>query len=50
MQQKDFDFGEAGATQPKGPGRRSFSVSELTDRIGGLLGTEFFDVWVEGEV
>ena len=36
--------------RPKGPGRRSLSVSELTDRIGGVLGTEFFDVWVEGEV
>ncbi len=50
MQQKDFDFGGAGPAQPKGPGRRSLSVSELTDRIGGVLGTEFFDVWVEGEV
>jgi exodeoxyribonuclease VII large subunit len=31
-------------------GRRAFSVSELTDRIQGVLETEFFDVWVEGEI
>src|SRR5512138_2969706 len=30
--------------------RRALSVSELTDRLQGLLETEFFDVWVEGEV
>jgi exodeoxyribonuclease VII large subunit len=50
MQQKDFDFGESGPAQPKSPGRRSLTVSELTDRIGGVLGAEFFDVWVEGEI
>jgi exodeoxyribonuclease VII large subunit len=48
MQQKGLDFGApAGA----GPGRgRALSVSELTDRIQGVLETEFFDVWVEGEI
>src|SRR5262245_48178454 len=30
--------------------RRALSVSELTDRIQGVLETEFFDVWVEGEI
>jgi len=30
--------------------RRALTVSELTDRIQGVLETELFDVWVEGEV
>src|SRR5262245_14171483 len=30
--------------------RRALSVSELTDRIQGVLETELFDVWVEGEI
>jgi exodeoxyribonuclease VII large subunit len=30
--------------------RRALTVSELTDRIQGVLETEFFDVWVEGEI
>ena len=30
--------------------RRALTVSELTERIQGVLETEFFDVWVEGEV
>jgi len=30
--------------------RRALSVSELTDRIQGVLETEFLDVWVEGEI
>jgi exodeoxyribonuclease VII large subunit len=40
------------APRPGGPprGRRALSVSELTDRIQGVLETEFVDVWVEGEV
>ena len=50
MRQKGFDFGEARPERPAGPVRRSLTVSELTDRISGVLGTEFFDVWVEGEV
>jgi exodeoxyribonuclease VII large subunit len=32
------------------PRRRALSVSELTDRIQGVLETELFDVWVEGEI
>ncbi|HET7290820.1 MAG TPA: exodeoxyribonuclease VII large subunit [Vicinamibacteria bacterium] len=50
MKQKGLDFGETRAEPPKVPGRRSVTVSELTERIGSVLGTEFFDVWVEGEV
>jgi len=34
----------------RAPGRRALTVSELTDRIQGVLETEFLDVWVEGEV
>ena len=52
MEQKGFDFGPAAgpapAAQPARP--RSLTVRELTDRIQGALETEFFDVWVEGEV
>jgi len=64
MRQKGFDFdgpprqGRPAAAASKGgsrpdalPGRRrALTVSELTDRIQGLLETEFVDVWVEGEV
>jgi exodeoxyribonuclease VII large subunit len=33
------------------PGRRrALTVSELTERIQGVLETEFVDVWVEGEI
>ena len=52
MEQKGIDFGSkpaparAGAVAP----RRALTVSELTDRIQGVLETEFLDVWVEGEV
>ena len=48
MEQKGLDFG--GAAAPAGPKRRVFTVSQLTDRLQGVLETEFFDVWVEGEV
>jgi exodeoxyribonuclease VII large subunit len=48
MEQKGFDFG---AAEPRAaPRRRAFSVSQLTDRIQGVLETDFSDVWVEGEV
>ncbi|MFI5184869.1 MAG: exodeoxyribonuclease VII large subunit, partial [Vicinamibacteria bacterium] len=30
--------------------RRALTVSELTERIQGVLETDFMDVWVEGEV
>jgi exodeoxyribonuclease VII large subunit len=33
-----------------GRDRRAMTVSELTDRIQGILETELFDVWVEGEI
>jgi exodeoxyribonuclease VII large subunit len=56
MRQKGLDFGEGrnpaagtGATAPR-PRRRALSVSELTERIQGVLETELVDVWVEGEV
>ena len=32
------------------PQRRTFTVAELNARIRGLLGDEFDDVWVAGEV
>jgi exodeoxyribonuclease VII large subunit len=48
MEQKGLDFGQASDARPAT--RRAFSVSELTERIQGALETEFFDVWVEGEV
>ena len=40
----------ANAPKPEPGGRHALSVSELTDRIQGVLETEFFDVWVEGEI
>jgi len=52
VEQKGLDFGEAGAPAPAPrPARpRALTVSDLTGRIQGALETEFFDVWVEGEV
>jgi exodeoxyribonuclease VII large subunit len=50
MQQKGIDFGGGPAAAPAVERRRALSVSELTDRIQGVLETEFLDVWVEGEV
>src|SRR5262252_8197674 len=48
VEQKGLDFG---ADVPKRPSRpRAWTVSQLTDRLQGLIETEFFDVWVEGEV
>ena len=48
MEQRGLDFG---ATEPTRPApRRAFTVSELTERVQGVLETDFFDVWVEGEV
>ena len=49
MQQKGLDFGgEAKAPGP--PKRKALTVTGLTERLAGVLETEFFDVWVEGEV
>jgi exodeoxyribonuclease VII large subunit len=55
MRQKGLDFGAPGERRPaaatRAPARRrGLSVSELTERIQGVLETEFLDVWVEGEV
>src|SRR5262245_62340098 len=47
MEQKGLDFG---AASPRLPRRRAWSIRELTDRLQGLLETEFADVWVEGEI
>ena len=47
-EQKGLDFGEAKPVAP--PKRRAMTVSELTNRLQGVLETDFFDVWVEGEV
>src|SRR5512147_2132912 len=42
---------DAAARPAERPGRRrALTVSELTDRIQGVLETEFVDIWVEGEV
>jgi exodeoxyribonuclease VII large subunit len=48
MRQKGLDFGDAPTPRPARP--RALTVSELTERIQGVLETEFLDVWVEGEV
>ena len=48
MQQKGLDFG--GSAGPRPARRQALTVSELTNRLQGLLETEFVDVWVEGEV
>jgi exodeoxyribonuclease VII large subunit len=40
----------AGPKPDPPPRRRALTVSELTDRIQGALETEFFEVWVEGEI
>ncbi len=47
MEQKGLDFGAGASRLPR---RRAFTVSELTDRLQGVLETEFADVWVEGEI
>lgn len=48
MEQKGLDFGAGTGAKP---GRRpALTVSALTDRLQGVLETEFFDVWVEGEI
>jgi exodeoxyribonuclease VII large subunit len=66
MQQKGLEFGdvpERGAEpasrprvetrkqpEPAPAPRRAWTVSQLTARLQGVLETEFFDVWVEGEI
>jgi exodeoxyribonuclease VII large subunit len=48
MEQRGLDFGATGPARPAP--RRALTVSELTERVQGVLETDFFDVWVEGEV
>ena len=48
MEQRGLDFGAASGSRPAP--RRALTVSELTDRIQGVLEVELNDVWVEGEV
>lgn len=48
MEQKGLDFGSGIIRAPAR--RRVLRVFELTEAIQGLLETEFFDVWVEGEI
>lgn len=52
MEQKGLDFGpkQEPPRDPKPARRKALTVSELTERIQGVLETEFFDLWVEGEV
>lgn len=38
------------ADDGRGPGRRIYTVSELTTQIRGTLEQRFFEVWVEGEL
>jgi exodeoxyribonuclease VII large subunit len=47
-EQRGFDFGSW--EEPAAAPRRALSVSELTERIQGVLEAEFVDVWVEGEI
>jgi exodeoxyribonuclease VII large subunit len=49
VEQKGLDFG-GGTAAPGAPRRRTLTVTALTERLAGVLETEFFDVWVEGEV
>lgn len=49
MEQRGLDFGASQAGRPA-PARRTLTVTQLTDRIQGVLETELFDVWVEGEI
>lgn len=50
MRQKALDFGGDPAPTPGPARRRHWSVGTLTERLRGTLETEFFDVWVEGEI
>jgi exodeoxyribonuclease VII large subunit len=48
VEQRGIDFGGAAPVKPAA--RRALTVTQLTERIQGVLETELFDVWVEGEV
>jgi exodeoxyribonuclease VII large subunit len=47
VEQKGLDFGTPAKAARQ---RRTWTVSQLTERIRGALEPPFFDVWVEGEV
>src|SRR3989338_493667 len=44
-----FDFPRA-PDPPQEPGRRIYSVSDLTELVRARLEADFGDVWIEGEV
>jgi len=48
VEQKGFDFAGWEAPRPARPAR--LTVSQLTERIQGVLEVDFSDVWVEGEI
>lgn len=50
MDQKGFDFVKQLEGAEKARLRRTLTVSQLSERIQGLLETELADFWVEGEV
>ena len=47
---EDEDDDAPGRSDAGGPARRVLTVTELTVRVRDLLETEFFEVWVEGEL
>lgn len=52
MRQRPLEFGGGPAPRPapQPPRRQALTVSQLTERLRGLLELEFGDVWVEGEI
>ena len=50
MEQKGFGFEKELDRGEQARRRRTLTVSELSDRIQGLLETELADFWVLGEV
>ena len=52
MRQRPLEFGGGPAPRPAPapPRRQALTVSQLTERLRGVLEPEFADVWVEGEI
>ena len=52
MRQRPLEFGGGPAPRPapQPPRRQALTVSQLTERLRGVLEPEFADVWVEGEI
>ena len=50
MSQQRLDFTGSVPADVASPRRRALTVSQLTEKVRGLLETELFEVWVEGEV